>query len=316
MNSFKRAELAAKIAEEYQLPVSVIYEALAQENELKNPLFDKWNYELTKRYGKHINNLWDKLNGAYITKDGSAIKSASLIQIISEKVDLRPYEIASILKNTHAKKGASWDVWINEQIQNYGPVISSLWENRKHKVKDNWSLCAVIESISKDTGNIVNPYVVLQILANKKKVDLNINTAHTIYSDYKNAKLALDIINKDGPKTAQEIADELEITKRVAVYSLKRLQEKELVKVHIDRQYEFYYYLPDQQAQLEEKATYLRIEKSITNSGRQYITCPELMSIGNLPGTTAIRLLQRWIKEGKLIEINKHKNPKIYEIIK
>jgi ribosomal protein S25 len=94
------------------------------------------------------------------------------------------------------------------------------------------------------------------------------------------------------------------------------LQEKALVKVHIDRKQEFYFYLPNQQAQLRSTAPYLKLEDEVMNLDKLYITCPELMSIGNLSGTTAIRLLQRWTKEGKLAKVNENTNPIIYSIVK
>lgn len=314
-NCIDKAETVLNIIQEYHIPKSVVCEVLWREKKWAGASFGVWYYNLAQRYSNKVNKLWSQLNGDKIIKRGFAAEQASLVQVIANVIRLDPYPTAKILEYSNIWNGGGWALWTFEQIKNYGRMVGQLWGNRKDRVDSDWSLCETVEDMSKDIGkDWLSPYVILQILANQKAVDLDPNAAFTTYSTYKNAKSALKIIKKEGPKTKKGISGELGISWRVASYSLNLLQEQGFVNAHQDKRCEHYFYTPNQESLLKDIALYSHLEDQLLSSGRAFITSPEIED-QNIPNTTARRLLGRWVSEGKLVEISGKVKPKMYAVI-
>jgi len=308
----EKSKLALEITRGFNLPLTAVCDILNKEDRFRGAVFRVWGYRLTVKHGDVVAKIWNSWGGDRIIKKDS-IKITSILKQIGNKLNITEYGVSTILQYKGLLRTGNWNIWTNSQIEMYGQMILNMWENRKHSVKkdDKWGLCEVIEGISKDTGDIVNPYVVTNILANQKAVNLDPHTAYTAYSEYKNAKLALDsIVDLNRPLTATDVSKELGIGKRVAHKALRRLREQGLVKMYHDRTNHKYHYVEGQEDILRSIAINLKQEDEILNSGTPYVTRRDVEG----SQTIVDKYFKRWKKEGKVVEIPGFA-PTIYAVV-
>ncbi len=301
ISELEKGRTVIQIADDFGLPVSTVAEVLVRSGKCKQAPFHVWDYKLNRKYGAQVSALWRTFRGNRATKSGNFVKISATIQKISERIGLNVYSTSQVIKRNGLCPGGNWALWQFEKLQEYGVMIGQLWDNRESRVKDDWTLCEVVDSISKDL-KIDNPYFIINALASTGRSDLDERNAFTIYSKYKYAKLTLEFISKDGPKTISDIAKKFEISYRVAAYSLNILADAKLVKIHGGKNR--IVYLSSQEQQLRKVATYLRLEDEIMTSQRLYVTSHEVMRMSSLSESKAEVLLNKWADEKKLMRLN------------
>lgn len=314
MGPVEKSRIAMEITDKSGIPKSVVCEILHNECEWKNSAFFVWNYLNMKRYGREIELLWKKLKGDRIKKQNE-IRQASLIEAISENIGLNPYCTSKVLSYMGLMSCGNWYLWTNEQIQEYGSMVGMLWNNKKAKATDDWTLCEAVEQISRDTKDLINPYVVFHILADTKRIKLEDKETCYLYAKYKYAKKALEAIAEEGPKCARELKCSFGVSKRVMNSSLGFLHENNNnIGYYKGQSKDRYYYLKGQEEQLKQAEIYLKLEDIVLNHDAPFITLPELKSISGVSEDQARTLLRNLADKNKVLVVNELK-PKLYIVL-
>lgn len=309
---YEKGDLISKIANERTIPQTAICEILKQENLNNRSRYLVWEFINTQKYGKQIEFLWKKFHCDKFAKQGDKFKLNLGIQKISNNIGLNPYLVSKILINTGAYKFGNWALWESKQIEENGAMIALLWGNKKHKVKNDWSLCEVIDEIC-DIGKL-NPYIVLNSLAGAKRINLNSKIAFTIYSTYKYAKLFLEEIRKNGPATAPKLSKKFGIGNRIANYAVSALYKRNILKRDRETKCrDLVYFLPNQRKQLEKTNPYLKLEDIILNQSQSYVTITNSI-LQDYSKSTANTVLRYWADRGRILKFD-DTYPTIYIIL-
>ena len=312
-----KSKIVISMARDLRLPYLLICNVLEKEKIWLSAGTDVCSYQRAMKFGTGINRMWKLYGGPAAVKSGELTKLSAIIDKISQKLHLNPYSVTTILRYSGAWAGGNWMHSTYQKLQENGVMVARLYENKKNRVKDEWTLCEIVDGISKVVVG-TNPYYILSALVHSGQVNLNPNTAHTIYSKYKYAKKSLALIKEQGPKTVKEVAKEFRICERVASYAFELLEEKKLVQVHNDWHGVRYFYLAGQEEQLRATAPHLKLEDVIMNSGKLYVTSHAVMRLQTMSESYAAVFLNKLALAGKLIKLNDVKvnvKEKVYVIL-
>ncbi|MBI4095377.1 MAG: hypothetical protein HY438_00790 [DPANN group archaeon] len=307
LSELEKGRIIIEIANDFGLPITAASEILYRSGKCKQAPFHVWDYQINKKYGRQVDLLWRTFNGQRAVKSGNFVRLATQITKISERIGLNVYSTSQVLKRKGLCLGGHWALWSFEKLQEYGLMLGRLWENRECRVKNDWTLCEVVDSISRDL-KLDDPYFVINALASTKRVNLESGSAFTTYSKYKYAKLALEFIEKSGPKKIHEVGKKFGIVHRVAACALELLANTNLVNVYGGKNKIFY--CAGQEKQLRKIAPFLRLEDEIIASDYKYLTSHKIMELAGISESKAEVLLNSWAREGKIKKISRVRDGK------
>ncbi len=298
-SEIERGKMVLDMERELNVRTSVSCEVLERSGMWRRARYGVFDYRLLNRHGKVIEGIWEKYDGDSLVRGDEVLKLANLVGKISDRTNLSTWSVCALLTRTGRYAGSYWAMRSKKRAEEFGVVVGELYDSRKNEVRNNWTLCVVADSISKDLKRMLSPYDVLKTLSMQGRIKQTPLETFRTYNIYEHANLALTLIAEDGPKTIKQVSEDMEIGKRVSAYSLNLLQERKLVKVHKDMDGVFYFYKDGQEKQLRKMAPYLILEDFFLGSGRSFTT-KDVMNAGNISYVKAHNFAERLVEEGKL----------------
>ncbi len=292
-DNFKKSELVFEMADSFGTSKSLVCEVLKREDRWNYGSFSVWNYMLTKKYSAKVKEMWQFFGGEDVAKTGNSSKTSKVVDKISKKLSLSPYNVTAVLNFSDIWSGGNWQYWNYKKAEEYGSVLIKLWENRREKAKSKWDLCEVIESISNDTG--INGFLVLNVLETLTDISISPKEASLVFSKYIYANKAHEIIKNKGVVDRKDISEEFEIGSRHALASLNFLAENTDVEIYSGLQRKKYFYL-DKKA-LKEKSPEIGLEEILFSKP---FKTRDIVEKGKVSLQTALNLSKKWEKEGKI----------------
>ncbi|MBI4095376.1 MAG: hypothetical protein HY438_00785 [DPANN group archaeon] len=300
---YERGKWIVELAENQNIPVRVIYEILRREEKWAYASHAVWCYNLANRFGGQLKEFWERHGGRELEKTNDHNKQIKLLQKISERLGLVQYTTATAMSACGVWKGAPWAMYLQHILDEYGLRVGDLWDNRKVRVKDDYTLWEVADSISNDLGRLVSTSGVLEILRVNRRGEVKTHDRLKAHVLYKYASLCLDLIKKDGPLNAQTAAKKLGVTNVTISPALRLLHEQGKLKVHQDRRKALFYYLPNQEDALGKTARYYGLEEKILRTGKNYIIVSDLSKLIDSKILSTHSLLGKLVERGKFLVV-------------